>query len=345
MNGYQRINAVLSGQWPDKRPVMLHNFLMAIHESGFTHAQYRSDPEVIAKAHITAVEKYGMDGVVIDVDTVTLAEAVGVPVDLPMNDPARSHKASLTSIEQVNDLEPINLSENARVQVWLEGVRLIKKYYSDEKFVRGNCDQAPFSLASMMRTPNDWMMDLMMEENHERVFKLLDYCTDITSQFIRLMAQTGADMVSNGDSPAGPSMISPAMYRTFALPYEKKIVEVAHGCGMPYMLHICGNTDVIVEAMKETGSDVLELDHGTDVKLVHDVLGNDVVFSGGIDPSGVLFKGTPEMVSREIQQVLDIYADSPAYIVNAGCAAPTLTPEANLRALVETAHRAEINPK
>lgn len=46
-------------------------------------------------------------------------------------------------------------------------------------------------------------MDLMMTEE-SRIIELLEYCTDATNQFIRLMAETGADMVSNGDSPAGP---------------------------------------------------------------------------------------------------------------------------------------------
>ena len=79
--------------------------------------------------------------------------------------------------------------------------------------------------------------------------------------------------------------------------------------------------------------------------VVHDVLGNDVVFSGGIDPTGVLLQGTPELVAAKTQEILDIYADSPSHIVNAGCAVPTLTPEGNLRAMVETAHNAEINPQ
>ncbi len=342
MNGYQRIDAVLNGEWPDKRPVMLHSFLMAIHEAGVAHTQYRSDPEVIARANIEFVEKYSVDGILIDIDTVTLAGAVGVPVDFPKGAPARSHDPCLTDLEQVDDLEPVDLTKDERVQVWLEGVRLVKQHFGDEKFVRGNCDQASFSIASMMRTPSEWMMDLMLEENHERVFKLLDYCTGVTSQFIRLMAQTGADMVSNGDSPAGPSMISPDMYRKFALPYEKRIVDIAHECGLPYMLHICGDTTSILESMKETGADSIELDYGTDIQAVHDVLGNDCVFSGCIDPTGVLLQGTPEMVQQKAQEVLDIYADSPAYIVNAGCAVPAMTPPENLRALVETAHNAEV---
>lgn len=34
MNGYERITAVLKGETPDKVPVMLHNFLMAVKEYG-----------------------------------------------------------------------------------------------------------------------------------------------------------------------------------------------------------------------------------------------------------------------------------------------------------------------
>lgn len=36
MNGYQRIKAALPGEWPDQRPVMLHNFMMAAREAGLT---------------------------------------------------------------------------------------------------------------------------------------------------------------------------------------------------------------------------------------------------------------------------------------------------------------------
>jgi uroporphyrinogen decarboxylase len=65
-----------------------------------------------------------------------------------------------------------------------------------------------------------------------------EYCTDASLQFIKLMAQTGCDMVSNGDSPAGPEMISAEMFARYAMPYEKRIVEAAHAEGLPYTLHI-----------------------------------------------------------------------------------------------------------
>ena len=39
-------------------------------------------------------------------------------------------------------------------------------------------------------------------------------------------------MVSNGDSPAGPDLISPAMYAEFAQPYERRLVDESHALGV-----------------------------------------------------------------------------------------------------------------
>ncbi len=334
MNGKQRIDSVLKGEWPDKRPVLLHNFLLAAKEFGVSMKQYREDPEIIAQSHIKAIEKYDLDGALIDIDTATLAGAVGVPVDYPENNPARIHRPLLLSIDKVKDLEFIDISKNTQIQIWLEACTIIKKNYGDEKYIRGNCDQAAFSLASSMRSPGEWMTDLIVED--QLVFKLLDFCTNATCQFIRLMIQTGVDMVSNGDSIAGPEMISPEMYQKYALPYEKKIVEEAHKLGTPYLLHICGNTDMILENMIETKADVLELDYKTNIQLVHDICKKkNITFSGNIDPSGILAFGTPTQVEKKTKEILTIFKDNPRLIMNAGCAIPPETPEENIRKLVE----------
>ena len=45
MTGYERIQAALSGKRADKTPIMLHNFMMAAREAGYTMEQYRNDPK------------------------------------------------------------------------------------------------------------------------------------------------------------------------------------------------------------------------------------------------------------------------------------------------------------
>ena len=178
MNGYERITAALRGERPDRVPVMLHNFMMAAREAGVTMKAFREDPRRMADVFIRAVETYGYDGVLVDLDTATLAGALGVPVELPEDEPALCHGARLASLAEVDDLEPPDVARDPRVAVWLEAVRLLVRHFGREVYVRGNCDQAPFSLASMMRGAADWMMDLMDEGNRERAERLLDHCAE-----------------------------------------------------------------------------------------------------------------------------------------------------------------------
>lgn len=337
MNGYQRIRAAVNGEWPDRTPVMLHNFMMAAFEAGVPMSRYRRDPNEIARCFIQAVDKYEYDAIVVDVDTATLAGAVGVPVVFPEDEPAVCSGRRLQSLAEVGDLEPADITRYPGVQVWLEAVRILKRHFGDEIYVRGNCDQCPFALAGAMRGGADWMMDLMDPASHADARSLLDYATAATTQFIRLMAAAGAHMVSNGDSPAGPSVVSPGIYRSYALPYEKRVVETAHGLALPHMLHICGKTEPILEDMIATGADGLELDYKTDPRRAHDTLGARAAFVGNIDPTGVLAFGSLQEVEQKTRELLEIFADAPRFILNAGCAIPSTTPPDNVKMMIKTA--------
>ncbi len=337
MNGYQRIHAALEGKTAEGIPVSLHNFLLAAEEAGYTQGQYREDPKKIAESFIRAVETYRYDGILVDIDTVTLAGAVGVPVDFPEKECARTHSGNLENLDQVEELEPVDIIRYKYVNVWLEAVRLLADHFKGEISVRGNCDQAPFSLASMMRGAQNWMMDIYDEENEPLVTRLLEYCTGVTSQFIRHMADTGADIVSNGDSVAGPSMISPAMYEKFALPYEKKVAETAHEAGLPYIVHICGNTDPILDLVKTSGADGVELDYLTDTNKIYDAFRGEVTLFGTIDPSGVLARGTVDEVKKAVEDLLTVYGGEDRFVLNSGCAIPATAPSDNIHAMIQTA--------
>lgn len=336
MNGYERIKAALAGKETDKIPVMLHNFMMVAEEAGFSMGQYRENPKAIAEAFIKSIEKYQYDGILVDIDTVTLAGACGVAVDFPEKEPARSHGGFMDSYDMLPNLKPVDVGSYKYVQIWCEAVRLIKEYFGDQVYVRGNCDQAPFSLASMIRGTENWMLDFYMTEE-KLIFELLDYCTEATSQFIKLMAQTGCDMVSNGDSPAGPDMIPADLYAKFARPYVSKVVDVAHASGLPYVLHICGNTDIIIDQMIETGADGLELDYKTDVHKAFNLMKDKCTLFGNVDPSGVLALGTPESVRDTTIELLSIFSKTNRFVLNSGCALPSSTPEENIRMFIKTA--------
>ena len=334
MNGRQRIAAALNGNWPDRTPVMLHNFMMAAREAGVTMRQFREDPRLMARCFGEAAERYRLDGIFVDVDTVTLAGAVGVPVDFPEDNPARSHGSCLPALEGVRDLDPVDLSRDPRVQILTEAVAILVREYGQELFIRGNCDQSPFSLAGAMRGLDQWLMDVAGQQDDELVHALLEYCTGITCQFVKLMAETGAHMISNGDSPAGPDMLSPRFYSAYALPYERRVAACSHREGRPYLLHICGKTDRILKQMLDIGADALEIDFKTNTQLAHDLFKDKVTFFGNIDPSEVLARGTPELVKLKTEELLNVFADSPRFVLNSGCAIPADTPPENIRAML-----------
>jgi uroporphyrinogen decarboxylase len=187
-----------------------------------------------------------------------------------------------------------------------------------------------------MRGLDNWVMDVAAQEDDELVHALLEYCTGITCHFVKLMAKTGAHMISNGDSPAGPDMLSPRFYATYALPYERRIADCSHQEGLPYLLHICGKTNRILKQTLEIGADAMEIDFKTDIQLAHDVYKDKVTFFGNIDPSAVLARGTPELVKARTEELLDVFADSPRFVLNSGCAIPADAPAENIRAAVLT---------
>lgn len=334
MNGKQRIAAALNGTWPDRTPVMLHNFMMAAREDALTMREFREDPRKIAHSLGVAAERYDLDCIFVDVDTATLAGAMAVPVDFPEDSPARAHQAALRSIEAVRDLPVPDIVHDRRIQIWTEAVTILVREYGDDLCIRGNCDQSPFSLAGAMLGLDQWLMEVASGDNDELVHQLLSHCTEATCQFIRLMAATGAHLLSNGDSPAGPDMLSPRLYPTYALPYEKLVAECSHQAGLPYLLHICGKTDRILEPMLNSGADGLEIDFKTNAQLAHDAFKDRDTFVGNIDPTAVLALGTTEIVKRKTEELLNIFADTPRFILNSGCALPACTPEENVRAML-----------
>jgi MtaA/CmuA family methyltransferase len=337
MNGRQRIAAALRGEQPDTTPIMLHNFMMAAREAGITMAQYRRDPEAIARTFIQAVETYGYDGVVVDIDTATLAGALRVPVEMPDDAPASSHRGRIDSLEAAVGLPAPDVSRDPGVQAWLEAVRLLVRGIGGEIHIRGNCDQATFSLAALVRSIPGFLEDIADPGRQQAVCRLLDYCHLAVAQFVGLMAATGAHSVSNGDSTAGPDMISPALYRRYAAPYERRIAQQAHDAGVPWLLHICGKTDRILEDMVAAGADGLELDYKTDVRLARATLRDRAAFIGNIDPSAVLAMGTPAQVEKKTRDLLEAFAGEPRFILNAGCAIPATTPPENLKAMIRAA--------
>jgi len=58
---------------------------------------------------------------------------------------------------------------------------------------------------------------------------------------------------------------------------------------------------------------------------------------GNVDPIGVLERGTPEDVERQVRDLISKVSLQGAHILNSGEMVPRDTPEANIEAMIRTA--------
>ncbi len=334
MNSLQRTQAVMAGRIPDRVPICLHNFLMAAKEAGVPLRDYLEKPEAAAKTHLTAVEKYGYDCILIDLDTTMLAEAMGAKRDCTPNEPGHIAAPAIRSLEEVGKLKPVNPQRDGRIPVLLEAIRILAKAAGTEVAIRGNADQCAFSLAGLLRGMEDFMMDLVEEPDSPHLRQLLEVAYQSHVAVHRAAKEAGAHFTSLGDSPSGPDVVSPAVFQKFARPYQERLVREL---GWPVVIHICGDTSAILDQLAEYPACGFELDYKTDAARAKATAGKGHVLFGNVDPSGVIARGSPALVREKTRELIECWKPGGRFILNAGCAIPASTPPENLRAFIETA--------
>ncbi len=207
----------------------------------------------------------------------------------------------------------------------LEAVRSLREKVGGEVPIMGWVEGA-LAEAVDLRGMTNLMMDLI--QHPEWVRELLEMCGELSVQFSLAQLEAGADIIGLGDAAA--SQISPAMYRRFALPYEKKVFSEVHNAGGIGRLHICGDTNKILPDMVASGAKIIDLDWMVDMSAAVNQFGDQVSFCGNVDPVAVLLQGSPEEVYRAT--LANLNAGGMRSICAAGCEVPINTPHENLAA-------------
>jgi len=342
MNSLQRVQAVLAGQIPDRVPVCLHNFMLAVREARIPMERYRADPQAIAEVHLHALEKYGHDCLFIDTDTTLLAEAMGAKSECAPGEPGRIVAPAIRSLSEVDRLKVVNPEADGRIPALLEGVRLLAKQVGSEVAIRGNADQMAFGLACLVRGIQDFLMELAAEPDNPAIVQLLDVCYQSHLLVHRALAKAGAHFTSLGDSLAGPDVVSPRMFDRFARPYEERLVRELAAEAIFTVIHICGDTTRILNSFSQYDFCGFELDYKTDAVAAKTTAGARHVLFGNVDPSGVLARGTVEEVRQKTRELISVWKPGGHFVLNAGCAIPPSTPPQNIHAFIQAAREAGV---
>ena len=336
MTSLERVQAVLNGRRPDRVPVIPQSFLFSAQNSGYSIGQINRNPRLMAESHRLCQEKFGYDGCIIDVDDATLAEACGAKVIYRPDAVAAvdEHHPAVEDLRDVPDLKLPDPARDGRLSEWMETTERLMDMIGDHVFIMGRADQGPFDVLALLRGPQDFMCDLMTEDD-DAIFNALEWATQAHIIFAKAMRDI-SHCTSMGDSYAGPNLVSPAIYRKFAMPYEKRVVDAVQTPEKPYSIHICGDATMILEDMGRTGARLLELDWKVDMGQARRVLPDDVVIMGNVNPSDPMYLGTPEQVLAQSKAIIE-GTGGRGLILSSGCALGANTKPENVAALVQAA--------
>jgi uroporphyrinogen decarboxylase len=175
---------------------------------------------------------------------------------------------------------------------------------------------------------------------------------DVESRFARILAlpaEARPDFLCVGGS--GTLVYQTVdIFRRIALPAVRRGIELATAAGIPTHVHSCGPERELVRIMAEettlTVIDPLEIPPMGDCVLadLKRQFGHRLVLKGNLHTTEVMLRGTANDVRRAARQAIDAAAEGGRFILSTGDQCGRDTPDANLRALVETARSYGVYP-
>ncbi|MCG8362606.1 MAG: uroporphyrinogen decarboxylase [Pseudanabaenales cyanobacterium] len=291
------------------------------------------NPQLAIEISLQPWRAFKPDGVIMFSDILTPLPGMGIPFEIveskgPVIDPP------IRTSQQVEQLQPLEPEES--LPFIRQILQTLRSEVGDQAAVLGFVG-SPWTLAAYAvegKTSKSYSVIKSMAFSQPLILhQLLGKIADSIATYVRYQIDCGAQVVQLFDSWAG--QLSPQDYRTFALPYQQRVVQQVKEThpDTPLILYISGSAGIF-DMMAESGVDIVSVDWTIDMADARRRLGPDIGVQGNIDPC-VLF-GSQEFIR---QRMLDTIhkAGNRGHILNLGHGLLPNTPEENVRYFFETA--------
>jgi MtaA/CmuA family methyltransferase len=335
MNGRDRVLAAMRGDATDQLPLMPITMMFASRQAGVLYGDYAADSTILADAQLAVAERFDFDYVSVISDPAREAADCGADVEYFADQPPAINEmnALLTDRTSLATLQQPNPLGGGRMHDRVKGVARLKEKVGDDLLVEGWVE-GPCAQAADLRGINALMLDFM--DAPAFVEDLFVFVVELELAFARAQVAAGADLIGVGDAAA--SLTGPALYNELVWKHEKMLVDGIHEMGVPVRLHICGNTNRIVDGMGRLGCEIVDLDYPVDMAAARAAMGPDQLLLGNMDPVAVLLNASAAEVTEAVAACHR--QAGRRYIVGAGCEIPPATTAENVLALTRYAQTA-----
>ncbi len=324
-----RVLKFLNGEDVGRPPIfsgMGNVIVPMLDKYGIVFSRVHRDPELMAKAAAGMYREFGFECAVVPFDLGVEAEALGATMNYyddveGLLYPTMQKKP----VKDADDLQiPSDLEHAGRIPVVTQAIKALRQDLGDEVAI-GTYVIGPFTLAGQVKELDDLLEESLLEP--EKTNQLLEKLSDAIIKVFHIYKDAGADYFTLREMGATSDVLSPKSFKSLIKPHQERIISAMP---RPAILHICGDTNAIIEDMADCGADAISVDQKNRLKDTREKLGPDVIILGNFDPVKVLHQGKPEDVGPAMKASLNEGADA----VWPGCDIWPEVPRENMEALM-----------
>ncbi|GMR02819.1 MAG: hypothetical protein BMS9Abin20_1170 [Acidimicrobiia bacterium] len=341
MNGRERIfSAVTMSGLPDHLPVVPLLLTRGIREGGITCDVAQVNPEAMAGAKMKATERFGGDAIIAGTDLFNPVENLGAEMDyLPYAQPSLVEHPCPTKEQfyrvrdeyYANGFDP---SKGRVTNVAREIQIFIENGYKDTHVIVAPVG-GPVTTAELMTGSSEFFS--YMAEDPEYAQEVLELATEVVKNVARVYFEAGVDAINLLDPFASCDVLSPELFREFALPGQKEVFRyIAEDVGGVGMTHVCAYIEPILEDLAGSGAANVNGDFYPGIDEAKRAIGGSISLMGSVSPFSTLLTGTPDDVAAEVKKLAAEVGYNGGFIAMPGCDIDWTIPAENLDALVQT---------
>lgn len=305
-------------------PILMH---FAARHAGFSYGRFASDYRALVESNLRCREDFGMDAVGLISDPYRETSAFGARVTFPEEAVPRCMEILVRSQEDIARLKNPEVHREARTLDRIRGGEALRKQLGPAVPIIGWIE-GPLAESCDLAGVNEVLLKLMLEPDF--VHRLMDKTLVTARDFARAQVEAGCDIIGVGDAIC--SQISADNYREFVKDRHRELFAYIQSLGARVKLHICGNISHLLEDLRETAPDIVDIDWMVDMDEAHDKLGNRIIRCGNLDPVAVIQDWDPAAIEAETLRLCKKEATRP-FILSGGCEVTVNTPPEHLRVM------------
>jgi len=141
-------------------------------------------------------------------------------------------------------------------------------------------------------------------------------------------------------------MVSPEVYRKHLFPWMEELASIAHGAGMPFIVHSDGRLWEVIPDLIALGVNALHPiePKAMDINEVKARYGDRLALFGNLDLGSTLVRGTPDEVRAEVRQRIRELAPGGGYAVGSSNSVTRYVPVENFNAMREATFEYGVYP-